>query len=90
MKLSVKKEYQVAVDKVAAENNNEYTDFHARRMVEMAGNIMMTYLLLIDTQRDARFKNNTTIFLKMAISKNKERAEYINKSELSDLDIFRQ
>lgn len=43
--------YQKAVDGVSAYNDATYTDFMARRMVEMAGNIMMAYLLITDASR---------------------------------------
>lgn len=43
--------YQAAVDKVQEVNNPEYTDFMARRLVEMAGFIIMTYLLITDATR---------------------------------------
>ena len=36
---------------------SEYTDFQARRLVEMAGHIIMTYLLIIDASRDDMFEN---------------------------------
>lgn len=82
-------EYEAIVSEVTSLNNNEYIDFHARRMVEMAGNIILTYLLLIDTQRDARFKNNTVVFLKLAQAQNKDKAAYIKNFDLKDLGIFK-
>ena len=88
--VTMTEEYEKAVAKVTSEKNTEYTDFHARRMVEMAGNVILSYLLLQDTQRDARFKNNADVFIKMAISKNKERAAYINNFEFKDLGIFKK
>jgi 3-(methylthio)propanoyl-CoA dehydrogenase len=33
---------------VTGTGDNEYLDFHSRRLVEMAGNIIMGYLLLKD------------------------------------------
>ncbi|HNW48331.1 MAG TPA: Acyl-CoA dehydrogenase C-terminal domain-containing protein, partial [Bacteroidales bacterium] len=40
-------QYQKAVEKVI-EGDNEFIDFHARRLVEMAAHIIMSYLLLSD------------------------------------------
>ena len=82
-------EYEQAVNHVTNVNNSEYTDFHARRLVEMAGNIIMGYLLLIDTERDERFRKSTDIYVKMGQAENKMRAEYINKSSVDDLSYFR-
>ena len=43
--------YKSAVEKVQAVNDTTYTDFMARRLVEMAGNIIMSYLLVTDASR---------------------------------------
>ncbi len=43
--------YQSAVDKVQEINDPAFTDFMARRLVEMAGDIIMTYLLITDATR---------------------------------------
>jgi hypothetical protein len=44
--------YQAAVDAVKAVNETEYTDFMARRLVEMAGDCVMGYLLVTDASRN--------------------------------------
>ena len=44
--------YEAVVNAVVETKNQEYIDFVARRMVEMAGHIIMTYLLIIDATRD--------------------------------------
>jgi len=44
--------YQEAVDAVKAVNESEYTDFMARRLVEMAGDCVMGYLLVTDASRN--------------------------------------
>jgi 3-(methylthio)propanoyl-CoA dehydrogenase len=49
--------------KVTEENDNEYLDFQARRLVEMAGNIIMGYLLLMDARRDMSYFNAARIFI---------------------------
>ncbi len=88
--MAMTNEYEETVAKVTAENSNEYIDFHARRMVEMAGNIILSYLLLLDTQRDAKYKNNAFVFLKIAQAENKEKAAYIKNFEMKDLGIFKK
>ena len=47
--------YEEALKTVVDNKNTEYTDFHARRLVEMAGHIIMGYLLLGDTTRNEKF-----------------------------------
>ncbi|MCK5536980.1 MAG: acyl-CoA dehydrogenase, partial [Bacteroidales bacterium] len=82
-------EYKNTVAKVTEINDNEYTDFHARRMVEMAGNIIMGYLLLNDTIRSDEYKNSAEVYIKLGNAQNKERASYIENSELKDLGLFK-
>jgi len=55
--------YETSVADVLAFKNNEYIDFQARRLVEMAGYIIMSHLLLIDTNRDKQFRASAEIFL---------------------------
>jgi 3-(methylthio)propanoyl-CoA dehydrogenase len=45
-------EFEKCTAHVAAAGSTELMDFHARRLVEMAGNIIMGYLLLNDSLRD--------------------------------------
>ena len=39
-------------------------DFHARRLVEMAGYVVLGYLLLIDAQRDASYARSARVFVR--------------------------
>jgi hypothetical protein len=61
--------YERVVSKINASGNNELTDFHARRLVEMASNIIMGYLLLADSQRDASFANSAEVFVALSVGK---------------------
>jgi alkylation response protein AidB-like acyl-CoA dehydrogenase len=56
-------QYEQAVKLVADKNDAEITDFHARRLVEMAGHIVMGYLLLLDAQRCSDFEQSAAIFI---------------------------
>ncbi|MDR3184567.1 MAG: acyl-CoA dehydrogenase family protein [Prevotellaceae bacterium] len=56
-------QYEQAVQLVTDRNDTEYTDFHARRLVEMAGHIVMGYLLLLDAQRCGAFEQSAAIFI---------------------------
>ena len=72
------------------ESDNEFLEFHARRLVEMVGNIIMGYLLTYDSTRDSEYKYSAEIFIKKAYAENKEKANYIQNSNLRDLGIFKQ
>lgn len=82
-------EYEEMTHFVQDKNDQEFTDFHARRLVEMAGNIIMGYLLLIDSLRNDEFENAAEIFIKTGRTENQEKKIYILNSELKDLGIFK-
>ncbi|MGQ1784221.1 acyl-CoA dehydrogenase family protein [Saccharicrinis sp. GN24d3] len=87
--IGMTEEYVHAVKTVVEVKDNEYIDFHARRLVEMAGHIVMGYLLLLDTQRDEKFKSSTEIYIKMGKSENQARAEFIHSFALDDLGAYK-
>jgi hypothetical protein len=87
--VSMTQAYEEAVKKVVDANNNEFVDFHARRLVEMAGFIIMGYLLLMDTNRDHNYWKTLEVYLKFARSQNEQRAEFIRYSNVNDLGKFK-
>jgi len=82
-------EYEQAVNKVISADNSEFIDFHARRLVEMAGHIIMSYLLLLDSNRDESFLRSTKNYITFAKAQIKAHSEFINTSELSDLGTYK-
>ncbi len=82
-------DYEATVKIVVDTKENEYIDFQARRLVEMAGNIIMGYLLVLDAHKDDRFKNSAVVFIGKAQAENRSFSEYIQKFELKDLGIFK-
>ena len=82
-------EYEKVTKWVIEQEDNEFIDFHARRMVEMAGNIIMGYLLLHDSLREDEFAKSAEIFIKQGKSENAQKADYITSSETKDLGVFR-
>jgi len=87
--IGMTEEYENTVNRVMEINNNEFSDFHARRMVEMAGNIIMGYLLVLDANREPSYWKSLEVFLKMARAENVGKAEYIRISTLNDLGKFK-
>jgi hypothetical protein len=82
-------DFEKTVAAVVSAGNNELTDFHARRMVEMAGNIIMGYLLLSDAQRDAEYAGSAELFVSLAIAENSMRSEYIRGFDEKELGRFK-
>ena len=88
--IGMTEEYEDTVNKVIQINDTEFTDFHARRLVEMAGNIIMGYLLVLDADRDHNYWKSLEIFLKNGRAYNKAEAEFIRFSNINDLGKFKQ
>lgn len=82
-------DYEKAFSHVNEFNDTEYVDFHARRLVEMVGNIIMGYLLITDSLRDDEYLQPAEIFIKRAFAQNKAHLDYISKFELKDLGVFK-
>ena len=71
-------QYENAVQAVLGVKNSEFTDFMARRMVEMAGHIVMGYLLLGDTQRDESFRKSLHVYVKYGQAEVAKHADFID------------
>ncbi len=82
-------ECEACIAKVTEVKDNEYLDFHARRLVEMTGNIVMGYLLVLDSQRDEHYTKSAEIFIKHAEADNKQKKHYIESTVLDDLGYFK-
>ncbi len=79
-------EYEKACGLVVG-HDAAYVDFHARRLVEMAGHILMSYLLLIDSQRCDCYAHSARVYIGKSKAWNRERYEYIadfREEELGD------
>lgn len=72
--------YTAAIDLVQSYNDPAYTDFMARRLVEMAGNIMMTYLLITDATRyqSESMAKSAQVYANMARAEVEKHIEFIN------------
>lgn len=70
-------EYELVSNAIMPTKDDELIDFHARRMVEMAGNIIVGFLLLQDTQRDDEYRKSAEIFISRARSENKQKADFV-------------
>lgn len=82
-------EYEEAEARVTVHNNPEFVDFHARRLVEMAGNIIMGYILLNDMQRDHSYWKTLEVFLRFARARNAGHFMFVSHSNLNDLGKYK-
>ena len=75
--------YEAAIAKVAEAKDTAYTDFHARRMVEMAGHIVMGYLLLGDANRNEKFAKSARNYVRFGEAEVTRHADFINKFDVT-------
>jgi len=87
---SMKKEYIISIEKVEKQNDQEFLDFHARRLVEMAGNLVMGYLLVLDATRDSKYKLVAEVFIKKAKAENTDKALVIKEIEADFINNYKE
>ena len=81
--------FETATNRVLDAKNPEYTDFQARRLVEMAGHIIMTYLLIIDASRNDMFRKSAEIYQKFAEVEVRKHATFIKNFEIDQIDKYK-
>ena len=81
--------FEEITQQVIDTHHTELLDFHSRRLVEMAGNIIMGYLLLLNSQRDEKFNKSAKLFINLVSSENKEKFDYINNFNIENLDLYK-
>lgn len=74
---AMKEAYVKAVESVTETKDNEYIDFQARRMVEMAGHIIMGHLLLADTTRNESFRHSAEVYINFGEAEVAKHAAFI-------------
>lgn len=82
-------QYGKIVEKVQEQDDNEFLDFHARRLVEMAGHVIMGCLLLHDANRDDVYTRSAEIFIRIGRAENISKVSFINQSHPKDLGEYK-
>ena len=84
--------YQKAVQKVNDESLPTYTDFMARRLVEMAGNIIMAWLLITDASRynSESMKRSAKVYAKIAQAEVDKHCEFIANFQPEQLELYKE
>ena len=89
--VELRKVYEQVVARVESidKEANGYKEFHSRRLVEIAGYIIMSHIMLRQAAEcETDYLNPTKIFVKYAAKKVTEAAAYINASEAEDVELF--
>ena len=81
--------YEVAVKTIVDFKDQEFTDLTARRLVEMAGYIIMGYLLLQDATANAElFAQSAHIFVRWAEAEIDKHIGYISRIKPDEMGYF--
>lgn len=78
-----------STNRVVDAKNNEYLDFQARRLVEMAGHIIMSYLLILDASRDEIFRKSAEIYVNYAEVEVRKHATFIKQFNVESIDKYK-
>ncbi len=81
-------QYADAVQAVTGVDNPKYLDFMARRLVEMAGHIIMGYLLLEDTQRNEDFRKSLLVYVKYGEAEVARHASFIGNFRPEQIEDY--
>ncbi|MCI9606785.1 MAG: acyl-CoA dehydrogenase [Muribaculaceae bacterium] len=81
--------YEEAVKTVTEANDSAYGDFMARRLVEMAGVIIMSYLLLGDATRNEAFVKSAEVYAKLAQAEVAKHADFIANFKPAQLEAYK-
>ena len=80
--------YEKSVAMVTADKDAQYIDFHARRLVEMAGHIVMGYLLLQDTMRNDSFRRSTENYIRLGEAETNKNASFIANFKPENIECY--
>lgn len=82
--------YEKAVTAVEeVKDNMEYKDFVARRLVEMAGHIIMGYLLLGDATRNESFTKSANVYVNYAEAEVMKHSTFLENFKTEDLEMYK-
>ena len=82
------KAYTAAVEKVTAVGNQAYLDFMARRLVEMAGYLVMAYLVLLDAKTNEAFCDSAVVYSNLIASEVAKHVEFIDSFNPEQLAAY--
>jgi alkylation response protein AidB-like acyl-CoA dehydrogenase len=83
--------YEQVVPQVADTKDNEYIDFQARRLVECAGHIILSYLLLSDADRcPEEFRHSAEVYINYSETEVNKIQNFILNFNRENLEFYKQ
>ena len=82
--------YEEAVKAVHETNDPAYTDFMARHLVEMAGDLVMSYLLITDASRyeSASLTRSAKVYVNLAAADVAKHTTFIATVKPADMPLY--
>jgi alkylation response protein AidB-like acyl-CoA dehydrogenase len=83
--------YTEMAELVTAQENDEYLSFHARRLVESAGHVILGHLLLQDaTLQPEMFRQSAEVYIQYGQMEVVKNHSFVVNSRIEDLKSYRQ
>ena len=83
------KAYTETLAKVEEVKDDQYVSFVARRLVEMAADVVMSSLLLLDANRNDMFDKSLEVYVKMAQADIVKHADFIANFRIEDMEAYK-
>ena len=83
------KAYTETLAKVEEVKDDHYVSFVARRLVEMAADVVMSSLLLLDANRNDMFDKSLEVYVKMAQADIVKHADFIANFRVEDMEAYK-
>lgn len=83
------KAYTETLAKVEEVKDDQYVSFVARRLVEMAADVVMSSLLLLDANRNGMFDKSLEVYVKMAQADIVKHADFIANFRVEDMEAYK-
>ena len=83
------KAYTETLAKVEEVKDDQYVSFVARRLVEMAADVVMSSLLLLDANRNDMFDKSLEVYVKMAQADIVKHADFIANFHVEDMEAYK-
>jgi hypothetical protein len=82
--------YEELVETVTAPKDEEYLDFHARRLVECAGHLVMGHLLLQDANKNQElFRRSAEVYIHFGRNEIVKNHQFITRSRIEDMAYYK-
>lgn len=81
--------YEELVTLITEDKDQEYLDFHARRLVESAAHCVLGYLLLQDATKDESFRRSAEVYVSYGQAEVNKMYSYIKNFDREDLGYFK-